>query len=379
MQASLYFHIPFCLSKCSYCDFTSFDHHEISPDSYVELLLGELFLRAKSHEPITSPTLYFGGGTPSILAPEQISRLMDAVRKHITIDKEAEITLEANPGTVTLESLKGYLAAGVNRLSIGIQSLEDCQLALLGRIHSADDARTAFKAARTAGFSNIGIDLMHGIPGQTLDAWQSTLREAVALEPEHISVYGLSVEAGTPFAKKAEKGELNLPDEEQAVAMFEQTAESLCRAGYEHYEISNFARPGYRSRHNQIYWRRGNYLGFGAAAHSFLIRSDYGVRWGNPPTLGAYAAAVSSEKLPEIALSLTRKEAMAEFMFLGLRLLEGVDREEFTAQFGLELEAAFPKVVGRLCERGLLSMEGSMLRLTSKGLLLANLVMEEFV
>ncbi len=205
---------------------------------------------------------------------------MEAARTQFTVDKDAEITLEANPGTVTLESLKGYLAAGVNRLSIGMQSLDDCQLALLGRIHSADDARAAFKAARTAGFSNIGIDLMHGIPRQTPDAWQETLREAVALKPEHISVYGLSVEAGTPFAKKAEMGELNLPDEEQAVAMFEQTAESLCRAGYEHYEISNFARPGYRSRHNQVYWRRGNYLGFGAGAHSFLNRPAYGCQMG---------------------------------------------------------------------------------------------------
>jgi len=379
MQAAIYFHIPFCLSKCGYCDFISFAHPEISPDSYVELLLEELCLRAKFLEPVSAPTIYFGGGTPSILTPEQINRLMEAVRKQFNIDKPAEITLEANPGTVTLESLKGYLAAGVNRLSLGIQSLDDRQLALLGRIHSADDARSAFKAARTAGFSNIGIDLMHGIPGQTLESWQETLREAVALKPEHVSVYGLSVETGTPFAKKAKQGDLNLPDEEQAVAMFEQTTEALCRAGYEHYEISNFARPGYGSRHNQVYWRRGNYLGFGAGAHSFLSRPNFGVRWENPSTLGEYATAVNSGKLSKIAVSLSRKEAMAEFMFLGLRLLEGVNSEEFTLQFGLELEAAFPKVVARLCERGLLSMEGSMLRLTAKGLLLANLVMEEFV
>lgn len=379
MESSLYFHIPFCINKCSYCDFTSFAQPEITPASYVELLLAELRLRVKRLEPLACPTLYFGGGTPSLLTPDQISRLIAAVREQCSIEKAAEITLEANPGTVTLESLLGYLAAGVNRLSIGIQSLDDRQLALLGRIHSAEEAVAAFRMARSAGFSNIGIDLMHGLPGQTPESWQLTLREAIAMKPEHVSVYGLSVEEGTPFAQQAAAGELELPDEELAVAMFELTAQSLRSAGYEHYEISNYALPGYRSRHNQVYWRRGNYLGFGAGAHSFVNVHGYGSRWENPGTLAEYAATVSSERLPEMAVSLTRQEAMAEFMFLGLRLLEGVDRGEFARQFGLKLEEAFPQVVGRLCARGLLCAEGSMVRLTAKGLLLANLVMAEFV
>lgn len=379
MKSSLYFHIPYCTRKCSYCDFTSFDQPEISPGGYIELLLEEVRLRSRYLEPLTVPTLYFGGGTPSLLTPLQIARLLEKVRDLFSVEVDAEITLEANPGTVTFNSLEGYLAAGVNRLSLGVQSLDDRQLSLLGRIHSAAEASAAFTLARAAGFRNIGIDLMHGLPEQSLDSWQGTLREAVALQPEHVSVYGLSVEAGTPFAKKAARKELNLPDEELAVAMFEQTAESLCSAGYEHYEISNYALPGYRSRHNQVYWRRGNYLGFGAGAHSFLVTPAYGGRWENPPTLAEYAATVSSGKLPAMAVPLTRKEAMAEFMFLGLRLLEGVDGREFTRQFGLELEEAFPKVVARLCARGLLSSEGAMLRLTAKGLLLANLVMAEFV
>jgi len=379
VKTSLYLHIPFCRRKCSYCDFTSFEQPEIPVDRYVELLLKEMRLRSRSLEPQVVPTLYFGGGTPSLLSPARICCLLDAVRNHFSVEQSAEITLEANPGTVTLASLQGYLAAGVNRLSLGIQSLDDRQLKMLGRIHSAAEARTAFKSARTAGFSNISIDLMHGLPGQTLAAWQVTLREAVALKPEHISAYGLSVEEGTPFAKKAAQGELHLPGEDLAAAMLELTAEYLCSAGYDHYEISNFARPGCRSRHNQVYWQRGNYLGFGAGAHSFLNVPAYGQRWENPSALAAYAAAVSNGNLPDRGVALTQKEAMAEFMFLGLRLLEGVDKEEFVRQFGMELEEAFPKVVGKFRARGLLQEEGTMLRLTSRGLLLANLVMQEFV
>lgn len=330
-------------------------------------------------EKLTVPTIYFGGGTPTLLPPARISSLLAAARQHFIVEKDAEITLEANPGTLTFASLEGYLSAGVNRLSLGVQSLDDRQLALLGRIHSADEARDAFNLARSAGFSNIGIDLMHGLPEQTLAAWQETLRQTIDMRPDHLSVYGLSVEAGTPFAIKAGQGELHLPDEELAAAMFEQTIEALCRAGYEHYEISNFARPGCRSRHNQVYWRGGSYLGFGAGAHSFLNSPGYGGRWENPAALAEYAAVVSSQKLPGMEVSLTRKEAMSEFMFLGLRMLEGVDKEEFARQFGLELDEAFPKTVGMLCERGLLQEEGLMLRLTTKGLLLANLVMQEFV
>jgi len=379
VKTSLYLHIPFCIRKCSYCDFTSFAEPAISPANYVELLLTELRLRSRSPEQHDVATLYFGGGTPSLLSSAQIGCLLDAIRNHYTVAQDAETTLEANPGTVTPASLEGYLAAGVNRLSIGMQSLDDRQLKILGRIHSAADARTAFKSARTAGFANISIDLMHGLPRQTLAAWQDTLQEAVTMKPEHISVYGLSIEEGTPFARLAEQGALQLPEEELAAAMLELTAAALSSAGYEHYEISNFALPGCRSRHNQVYWQRGNYLGFGAGAHSFLNAPGYGKRWENPATLAEYAATVGNKKVADRGVALTEKEAMAEFMFLGLRLLAGVDKEEFFRQFGRELEEAFPKVVGIFCERGLLQEQGSMLRLTSQGLLLANLVMQEFV
>lgn len=379
VKCSLYLHIPFCRSRCGYCDFNSFDRPELSPDNYVELLEEELRLRSGENEPLLVPTIYFGGGTPSLLPPPLIASLLAVVRTHFSVEENAEITLEANPGTVTLASLQGYRAAGVNRLSLGVQSLDDRQLGLLGRIHSAADARSAFRAARSAGFSNMGIDLIHGLPQQTLSGWQETLEAAVAMNPEHISVYGLSVEEGTPFAKKAAQGELQLPGEELAAAMFELTGEYLRNAGYEHYEISNFARPGCRSRHNQVYWQRGSYLGFGAGAHSFLSSPGYGARWENPAALGEYGAAVRSGNLPGAELPLTRQEAMAEFMFLGLRMLEGVDRTVFSARFGIELEEAFPNVIDSLCRKGLLRAEGSMVRLSSQGLLLANPVMAEFV
>jgi len=233
--------------------------------------------------------------------------------------------------------------------------------------------------ARAAGFGNIGIDLMHGLPGQTLADWNGTLQEAVAMKPEHISAYGLSVESGTPFAAMAARGELKLPEEEEAAAMFELTAEFLRSAGYEHYEISNFALPGNRSRHNRVYWHRGNYLGFGAGAHSFLNSPGYGRRWENPSTLAEYAAEVKSQELSVNELKLSRKDAMSEFMFLGLRLLEGVDGEEFARQFGMKVEEAFPGIVASFTKKGLLCAEGSNLRLTARGLLLANVVMQEFV
>jgi oxygen-independent coproporphyrinogen-3 oxidase len=325
------------------------------------------------------PTIYFGGGTPSLLTPAEISSLLEEVRHHFQLDTAVEITLEANPGTVTPESLQGYLSAGITRLSLGVQSLDDRQLALLGRIHTAETARGAYAAARTAGFDNVGIDLIHGLPGQTIEDWVKTLQAAVGMKPEHISAYGLSVEEGTPLAVLADRGELDLPDEDTAAAMFEITSEFLRKSGYEHYEISNFALPGYRSRHNQVYWQRGNYLGFGAGAHSFLNTPGHGGRWENPAALPEYAAIVNSAELPELQSSMTHGEAMSEFMFLGLRLLEGVDRGDFARQYGKELEEAFPKIVSLLGEKGLLCLEGTNVRLTSRGLLLANQVMQEFV
>jgi len=304
--------------------------------------------------------------------------VLQAARENYLLDVDAEITLEANPGTVTLESLAGYRDAGVNRLSVGIQSFDDRQLAHLGRIHTADQAREALALARRAGFANVGIDLMHGLPGQSLPQWEGTLRQAVALEPEHISAYGLSVEEGTPFADLAASGDLRLPDEETAAGMFEMAALFLAAAGYEQYEISNFARPGYRSRHNQVYWRRENYLGFGAGAHSFVRHPGFGLRWENPRGLDEYADRLRETGEP-VAEAVSRDDAMAEFFFLGLRMLDGVDGAEFAAEFGVTADEAFPGVIGRLAAAGLLVKEGERVSLTRQGLLLANRVLVEFV
>jgi oxygen-independent coproporphyrinogen-3 oxidase len=379
VHCSLYIHIPFCVRKCSYCDFTSYAATGISIPEYVELLLNELAANAEKFSRPAVSTLYFGGGTPSLLSPGQVERLLAAVSNSYSVAADAEVTLEANPGTISRESLDGYLAAGINRLSLGIQSFDDAQLQLLGRIHTAADARQAYAMARQAGFRNISIDLMHSLPQQSVAAWQAALTEAVSMNPEHISAYGLTVESGTPFAARAAQGSLQLPAEDLAVELFEITAAELRQAGYEHYEVSNFARPGFRSRHNQVYWQRGSYLGFGAGAHSFLREPFFGVRWENPACLDAYAERVKTAACMEMPEPLTREEAMAEFFFLGLRQRAGIDLQQFRQEFGVTADDAFPGTITRFIGAGLLSLSGENLQLTARGLLLANMVLAEFM
>jgi len=381
MEISLYIHYPFCLKKCLYCDFNSAADSRITPAEYVAALVREMELRARTlPASIVAPTLYFGGGTPSLLPPEEVARVIDAAARLYGLAADAEITVEANPGTVTWEKLAGYRFAGVNRLSLGVQSFHDPLLARLGRIHSAREAREACSAARNAGFANIGIDLIHSLPGETTGMWEDDLRAAVLLAPEHISAYGLSVEEGTPFQQMAAEGNLPLPDEDAAAAMLERTASLLIGAGYDHYEISNFARPGCRSRHNQVYWHRMNYLGFGAGAHSFLAAPGRGERWCNAADAGNYVRAIGGGTIPaEETTLLTDREAQAEFLFLGLRLLEGVEEARFAAEFGLPVTEAFPGVVADLCSKGLLERERGRLRLSSRRVPLANQVFMAFL
>lgn len=380
MPLALYLHIPFCLRKCLYCDFASTaDSTAPERDAYVSLLLKEMARRAADLPlPATAATLYFGGGTPSLLEPEQIARLIEAGRHHFALAPTAEITMEANPGTVTEERLAAFGRAGVNRLSLGVQSFDDGQLQRLGRLHDARQAGEAVAFARRAGFTNLGIDLMHGLPGQSLEQWRAELQAALALAPEHISAYGLTIEEGTPLARQEASGSLSLPDEELAAAMFDETIRVLTAAGYEHYEISNFARPGFRSRHNQVYWQREPYLGFGAAAHSFLRSPPFGVRFANPETVADYAASILAGR-PAEAVPLSREEAMSESLFLGLRLREGIDMQRFAEEFGIPLAAAYPAALPRLMETGLLIQDGHRLSLSPRGLLLANQVLLYFV
>lgn len=381
MRIALYIHFPFCVRKCLYCDFNSVADSRVAPVEYVAALLREMGLRRERLAgKATAATLYFGGGTPSLLEPRLVGQLVDAAARFFALDAAAEVTLEANPGTVDREKLVAYRLAGVNRLSLGVQSFDDGLLALLGRIHSAREARDAFAAARAAGLANIGIDLIHSLPGEDPAMWLTDLRQTVELGPEHISAYGLTVEEGTPFHAMERAGRLALPAEEEVAGMFEQTVEVLAGAGYEQYEISNFARPGWRSRHNQVYWRRGSYLGFGAGAHSFLADPPFGVRWHNPDTVERYLAAVGAGLLPDEEFSpVERRDAMAEKLFLGLRMLDGVDGGEFRREFGSTLEEAYPAEVPRLVGDGLLEQAGERLRLSRRGVILANQVFVKFL
>lgn len=380
MHLSVYIHVPFCRKKCLYCDFVSIEGSPVSRDHYVATVVREMELRSEMLAgPATVSTLYIGGGTPSLLDPEQIGSLLDAAGRCFDLAGDAEITLEVNPGTVTAASLAGYQTAGVNRLSIGVQSLDDAMLALLGRIHTADEARAAVSLARSAGFDNVGIDLMHSLPGQTLAHWEQTLRDAISLGPEHVSSYGLTLEEGTPLCELHERGGFSLPDEEAAAQMYESAMDLLPAAGFEQYEIANFARPGYRSRHNQVYWERGNYLGLGVAAHSFLDSPGYGRRWHNPADIGEYCRLISAGMLPAVDdMELSRQDALGETLFLGLRRLEGVSLEVFRLEFGVTIADAFPGVVERHLANGLLERGGGRLWLSRRGLLLANRVFAEF-
>ena len=373
----LYIHVPFCQKKCHYCAFVSKPPENNELLEYPLLLRRELQFHADEAGPLES--IYFGGGTPSLLQPEQVARLLAEIADKVLIRKDAEITLEANPGTVDLLSLKAFNDAGVNRISLGVQSFDDNFLTCLGRIHTAEQSRQAFQAARQAGFTSISIDLIHSLPGQSLDQWRTELQQAVALKPEHISIYGLTVEAGTPFARKYPADSPELADEDLSADMLECTDEFLPRYGFEHYEIANYARPGYRSQHNSGYWQRDGYLGLGVAAHSFL-RERHGVRFCNPDNLEEYRQGVLSGQLVRVEEQrLTEGEAMAEFMFLGLRLAEGISYRAFEREFGRSLNAVYGTAAADLAKLGLLALRGERLALTQRGMLLSNQVFMEFV
>ena len=381
MRAGLYIHFPFCLKKCLYCDFNSTATAGEDPRQYVELLLREMKLRhAALPEPVTAPSLYLGGGTPSLMGPDLVGRLVEAAAREFGLESDAEVTLEANPGTLTPERLSGYLAAGVNRLSLGVQSFEDRLLQRLGRVHTAGEAVASFEAARRAGFDNISIDLMHSLPEQSLSQWRGALDRAVSLDPEHISAYALTVEEGTPFERLLEKGGLPLPGEEDAALMFEMTARLLSEAGYRHYEISNFARAGRSSRHNLAYWSRRSYLGFGAGAHSLWNGDGLGRRWKNACDLPGYTDGIASGVIPERDQErLSLEDAVSESFFLGLRALDGLDLAPLAALYGTKALERHLSEVKRLEENGSLVREGSVIRLAPAAVILANSVFSSFL
>ncbi|WP_183354707.1 radical SAM family heme chaperone HemW [Geomonas silvestris] len=381
MRTGLYIHFPFCLKKCLYCDFNSAASSILAREEYPQLLVREMELRqARLAQPVQATTLYLGGGTPSLMAPAEVAALIDAAAARFSLAPDAEITLEANPGTLTLEKLSGYRSAGVNRISLGIQSFEDRLLEMLGRVHSRQEALDAFEACRKAGFDNVSIDLMHSLPGQSPAQWRQALADGIALAPEHISAYALSVEEETPFEALVESGNLTLPGEEDAAAMFEATAEVLGKGGYRHYEISNFARPGRQSRHNGAYWTRQSYLGFGAGAHSFWNDNGMGERWHNAEGAGEYREAVLSDALPEREREvLNHDQAVSEAFFLGLRVLAGLDLDQLEKDYGASALASRLEIVDRLVAAGQLVREGSRIRLAPQAIIVANRIFAEFL
>lgn len=353
----LYIHVPFCVKKCLYCDFLSGPESAETMEAYVEALCLEIreaggegsFLRRQVRGRSVS-SIFIGGGTPSLLSGRQIRTLMETVRECFVLKKDAEITMEANPGTVDAEKLSAFRSAGINRLSIGLQSANDEELKRLGRIHCFSDFVSTYENARRAGFSNINVDVMSALPGQTYDSYRATLKKVLSLvpPPEHISAYSLIVEEETPFYRLFEQGKLELPDEDTERLMYEETETLLQKKGYARYEISNYAREGFACRHNCGYWERADYLGFGIGAASLLEN----VRFQNGRDLQAYLQNPSGCRQEEHILS--KEEQMEEFMFLGLRMMKGVSPAEFYSQFGVSMEEIYGPVIAKNIADGLL-------------------------
>jgi oxygen-independent coproporphyrinogen-3 oxidase len=380
---SLYVHIPYCRMKCPYCDFNSYAAEHWPEGRYVAALCAELrhYAHAAPWRGDELRTIFFGGGTPSLFSPRSIGAVLDAAQRLWPCDPGAEITLEANPGTVGLEKLRDFRLAGVNRVSFGIQSFHAHHLRGLGRIHSVNEALATVETARQAGLDNIGIDLIFALPEQTLEEWERDLAQACALHPDHISAYNLTYEEGTTFHTLRSQSVLRQLPEEIEAAMFTRAQGILAAHGYARYEISNYALPGYACRHNLNYWRGGLYLGIGAGAHSYarLTNGDAGRRWTNEKTPAAYMAAVEQHgHARSAAEELTARQARGEFVFLGLRCLDGFAAADFHARFGVELAAVFPHVAD-LCDKGLLRFTEARWQLTPRGLLLADSVFATFL
>lgn len=374
---SLYIHLPFCLAKCAYCDFNSVVAGAELRGRYLAALLREIARTGGFYNERVFMSIYCGGGTPTVYTPVELCRLLAAVEHSYHISSRAEITIEANPGTVAAEGLTMMREVGYNRLSLGVQSLDDDELRLLGRIHDAAGARRAFAQARAAGFDNISLDLINALPGQTVEQWETTLTAALALRPEHLSCYGLTIEDGTPLAQLVAEGELAPLDDETAVAIYERTHELCTAAGYEHYEISNYALPGRRCRHNENYWRNGEYVGLGAGACSYLngyrLKHDCDAqKWAERVQAGLAATLVEKEALDDA-------QRAGETLMLALRTADGLDLQAFGEQFGID-PARFEVRLQALVEAGLALPEPGRLVLDPlRGFLLQSEIAQMFM
>lgn len=373
-EMGIYIHIPFCKKKCYYCDFISYSNKDDKIEEYIEAVKKEIELQKIKSE-IT--TIYIGGGTPSYIDSKYIKEIIEEIYKK-NISKDVEITIEINPGTVTIEKLKDYKNCGINRLSIGLQCAQDELLKQIGRIHNFEQFLDTFKMARKVGFKNINVDLMLGLPNQRIKDLKESLDTVIELQPEHISVYSLIVEDGTPIANKIEKGELELPEEELERNMYWYVKNTLELNGYKHYEISNFAKQGYESRHNMNCWKQKEYIGIGTAAHSYR---DV-VRYSNTENIGEYIRNIKKENLERnrIIHEIQKEDdAQKEYMLLGLRQLDGIKISEFKSKFGGNPIYIFRNQLKTLTDEGLINVDDDNIRLTDRGIDLANLVWEKFV
>ena len=404
----LYIHMPFCVKKCEYCDFLSFPADTNTQIKYVHALLNEIRFYGEKMSGFRVSTIYIGGGTPSWLEPELVTAVMEQIYKSFRVYEDAEISIECNPGTVTAAKLQAYRRAGINRLSIGLQSTNNTELKTLGRIHTYEQFLKTYELARNEGFTNINVDLMSGLPHQSAESFADTLQRVIRLKPEHISAYSLIIEKGTPFYEKykfdivrqeAGMKTEELPTEDDTYKMLKLTQRVLAKAGYERYEISNYAKPGYACRHNVGYWTRENYLGLGLGAASLIDN----VRYSNtrelyeyieicreltflPPEVFAPEEGMDAPErgwfgsnLHTEAAVVNRKAQMEEFMFLGLRMTEGISRNEFETNFGMPIEAAYVQVLPDLQAQKLIEKREGRVYLTDRGMDVANYVMAQFL
>ena len=400
----LYIHIPFCVKKCNYCDFLSFSSNQKTQEDYVNALLREIHYYGPLMKDRTVSTIYIGGGTPSWLAYERMEEILSALYQNFQIAPDAEVSMECNPGTVTKESLQSYFSAGINRLSIGLQSADNEELKLLGRIHTYEQLVKTYEMARNTGFTNLNVDLISGLPYQNTEKFMDTLRKVIQFQPEHISAYTLIIEKGTPFydqykfdVVRQEAGMKTevLPTEDEAYRIYKMTQLTLKAAGYMQYEISNYAKAGYACRHNIGYWKRTNYLGMGLGASSLI--DD--VRYTNTTDLIHYMNETQNIQMKELEYEdrdknqkkvlgtgihangqlLDRKSQMEEFMFLGLRMNEGISRNEFKEAFHTPIEVVYRSVLEELKQEELLEMHAGRIYLTEKGMDLSNYAMAKFL
>jgi oxygen-independent coproporphyrinogen-3 oxidase len=372
----IYFHIPFCLHKCDYCDFYSIPLTNLSRlEDYTSSVINELKLRKYEIEsPVT--TIYLGGGTPSLLSPVQVERILAAVFAHYQFRGEPEISMEMNPATVNLKKLQELRAVGVNRMSIGVQSFADTELKTLGRIHNGQDASAAISNVSKAGFGNFNIDLIYGLPGQTLAAWRENLDRTMDFNPQHISAYLLQLDPSTPLARKIQAGLLSMLDDELEADLYYFTIDYLQGQGYQHYEISNFAKTNWECRHNLLYWHSRPYLGIGSGAVSF----DGKARSLNQPAIDSYTEALLDYRLPPATIleKMDSGQRLVDAIILGLRLTEGINRDDFQQRFGIDILKNYQDIIKNCQSQGLLELEKDRIYLTKRAYFLSNQVLSQF-